>query len=51
MRRYHDLPGCLPGCCWQVGRVTVRQELPRNANNKVLRQALREELLRSQSKL
>ncbi|KAL4429385.1 hypothetical protein ABPG77_005159 [Micractinium sp. CCAP 211/92] len=36
---------------FKVGRVTVRRELPRNANNKVLRQALREELLRSQSKL
>ncbi|KAL4458608.1 hypothetical protein ABPG75_013473 [Micractinium tetrahymenae] len=36
---------------FRVQCVLVRRELPRNASNKVLRQALREELLRSQSKL
>ena len=35
----------------QVRRVLVRPELPRNASSKVLRGALRDELLRTRSKL
>jgi acyl-coenzyme A synthetase/AMP-(fatty) acid ligase len=36
---------------FRVHRVLLRRSLPRNASNKVMRRVLRDELLRSQSKM
>jgi acyl-coenzyme A synthetase/AMP-(fatty) acid ligase len=37
--------------CPQVRKVLLRRSLPRNASNKVMRRVLRDELMRSQSKM
>ena len=38
-------------CPVQVQRVLLRRTLPRTASNKVMRRVLRDELMRSQSKM
>ena len=47
----HNAADCCLTCAVQVQRVFVRPELPRNASNKVLRAALKQAVLQSQSKL